>query len=131
MAFVQDLSRIQLFDGLPTDLVATVAGQCRWNRLADGEQVFDKDSESLDVYFVQSGGVRILTTGPDGREVALADIPVGQYFGELAAIDGKPRSARHPARTGIPRTAARVSRSRVSRARTPRADRPQPRQPGH
>ena len=94
MAFVQDLSRIQLFDGLPTDLVATVSGQCRWNRLADGEQVFDKDSESLDVYFVQSGGVRILTTGPEGREVALADIPVGQYFGELAAIDGKPRSAR-------------------------------------
>ena len=90
----QDLGPIHLFEGLPKDLVASVAAQCRWDRLAAGEQVFDKDSDTLDVYFVRSGGVRILTTGPDGREVALADVPAGQYFGELAAIDGQRRSAR-------------------------------------
>lgn len=95
MSFVvQDLSRIQLFEGLPADMIATVAGQCRWDGFHVGDQIFDKDSDTLDVYFVQRGGVRILNTGPDGREVALADIPAGQYFGELAAIDGLRRSAR-------------------------------------
>lgn len=90
----QDLNPIRLFEGLPEEALAAVAGQCRWNRFAAGEQVFDQDSDTLDVYFVQAGGVRILTTGPDGREVALADVPAGQYFGELAAIDGNRRSAR-------------------------------------
>lgn len=89
-----DLGPIHLFAGLPADLVASVAAQCHWERLAADAQIFDKDSDTLDVYFVLSGAVRILTTAPDGREVALADIPAGQYFGELAAIDGQRRSAR-------------------------------------
>lgn len=93
MALAEELSRIQLFEGLSPDLVAAASGQCRWRRLAAGEPVFDKDGDALDVYFVLEGGVRILTAGPDGREVALADIPAGQYFGELAAIDGLRRSA--------------------------------------
>lgn len=94
MELVQDLGPIRLFDGLPPETAAAVAAECRWNRFAAGEQVFDKDCDSLEVYFVQTGGVRILTAGPDGREVALADIAAGQYFGELAAIDGLRRSAR-------------------------------------
>lgn len=94
MERVEDLGAIRLFEGLPDDLVAAAARQCRWERLAEGAQIFDKDSDTLDVHFVLSGSVRILTTGPDGREVALADIAAGQYFGELAAIDGLRRSAR-------------------------------------
>ncbi len=91
---VQDLTGIGLFDGLPAERIADIAGQCRWQRIAAGSQLFDKDSDTLDVYFVQRGAVRILTTGPDGREVALADVTAGHYFGELAAIDGMKRSAR-------------------------------------
>lgn len=93
-AIVQDLGRIGLFEGLAPEVVGAVAAQCRWQGFAAGRQVFDKDSDTLDVYFVQHGTLRILTPGPDGREVALADIDGGQYFGELAAIDGMKRSAR-------------------------------------
>lgn len=91
---VQDLTGIGLFDGLPAETIAGIAGRCRWQRIAAGSQLFDKDSDTLDVYFVQRGAVRILTTGHDGREVALADVAAGHYFGELAAIDGMRRSAR-------------------------------------
>ena len=96
---VQDLTGISLFEGMSAELVGAIAGQCRWHRFALGSQVFDKDSDTLDVYFVRHGSVRILTAGPDGREVALADIGAGQYFGELAAIDGMKRSARVVATT--------------------------------
>jgi CRP/FNR family cyclic AMP-dependent transcriptional regulator len=40
-----------------------------------------------------SGAVRVLITPSPDREVILADINAGGYFGEMAAIDGQPRSA--------------------------------------
>jgi CRP-like cAMP-binding protein len=73
--------------------VAAIAGRCRWLEVAEGELLFDLDTDTLDVYFVLDGALRILT-GKPGREVALADVLAGNYFGELAAIDGRKRSAR-------------------------------------
>lgn len=90
----QGLDRVDLFDGLPAETVADIEAQCAWVQVEADQQVFDKESDTQDVYFVVSGTVRILTAGPDEREVALADVPAGNYFGELAAIDGMRRSAR-------------------------------------
>ncbi len=88
------LSRVSLFaDVLPAAL-REIEGRCRWLSFASGEQVFDKESDTLDVYFVIEGAVRILNCTGDDREVALADVLAGNYFGELAAIDGMKRSAR-------------------------------------
>jgi CRP-like cAMP-binding protein len=87
------LGGIGLFAGLGPEAIDVIARQCRWRRFDAGAQVFDAGNDTLDVYFVISGMVRILTNGPDNREVALADIGEGQYFGELAAIDGMKRSA--------------------------------------
>lgn len=88
------LSRVSLFAALPADSLRDVEGRCTWRRYASGEQVFDKESDTLDVYFVIEGAVRILNNAGDDREVALADVLAGNYFGELAAIDGMRRSAR-------------------------------------
>lgn len=90
----RDLSRIGLFEGLTPEALCDIQSQCVWRSVAAEQQVFDKDNDTQDVYFVTSGTVRILTNGPDEREVALADITAGNYFGELAAIDGMRRSAR-------------------------------------
>ncbi|MBY0429786.1 MAG: Crp/Fnr family transcriptional regulator, partial [Rhodospirillales bacterium] len=57
------------------------------------EQIIDSQSESRDVFFVVKGLVRVVNYSVSGREVTLDDIGVGGYFGELAAIDGQPRSA--------------------------------------
>ncbi len=88
------LSRVSLFADLAADVLRGIEGRCTWQRFASGEQVFDKESDTLDVYFVIEGAVRILNTAGDDREVALADVLAGNYFGELAAIDGMKRSAR-------------------------------------
>ncbi|MGE5504512.1 MAG: Crp/Fnr family transcriptional regulator [Actinomycetota bacterium] len=88
------LGRVDLFADLPAEAVREIEGRCNWHRFASGDQVFDKESDTLDVYFVIEGAVRILTTVGDEREVALADVVAGNYFGELAAIDGMKRSAR-------------------------------------
>jgi CRP/FNR family transcriptional regulator, cyclic AMP receptor protein len=88
------LARVSLFSDLGDTALGDIEARCNWSRVASGCQIFDKDSDTLEVYFVVDGAVRILTTGSDEREVALADVIAGNYFGELAAIDGMKRSAR-------------------------------------
>lgn len=87
------LSRFELFAGVAPADIGAIEASCTWHRIAAGEQVFDKESDTLEVYFVVTGAVRILTQSGD-REVALADVLAGNYFGELAAIDRMKRSAR-------------------------------------
>ena len=88
------LENIQLFAGLPVEAIAEIESAATWHQFAADEQVFDKESDTLEVYFVVSGSVRILSYITPDREVTLANVTAGNYFGELAAIDGKERSAR-------------------------------------
>jgi len=49
--------------------------------------------ETSDVRFVISGLVRIISRLSIGKEVILGEMGPGDFFGELAAIDGETRSA--------------------------------------
>jgi CRP-like cAMP-binding protein len=91
---LRSLEGIELFAGLSKAELGEIEKQVAWYQFAEGEQVFDQESDTLDVYFVVSGRVRILSRITPDREVALAEVSAGDYFGELAAIDGKERSAR-------------------------------------
>ena len=73
---------------------------------AAGEHIIDGQSDSRDVYFVIEWTVRVVNYSLSGREVALDDISAGGYFGELAALDGGPRSAFVMAQGGEAVTAA-------------------------
>lgn len=87
------LDHIDMLRGLPESLRAEAARLCRWKRYAPGEQIIDRESDSRDVYFVVQGAVRIVIYSASGRELTLDDLLTGAFFGELAAIDGLPRSA--------------------------------------
>ncbi len=88
------LEKIELFSGLPAEAIREIEGMARWSTYEAEQQVFDKSTDSLDVYFVVAGSVRILSHVRGEREVSLANVLEGNYFGELAAIDRKERSAR-------------------------------------
>ncbi|MEO5373118.1 MAG: Crp/Fnr family transcriptional regulator [Alphaproteobacteria bacterium] len=90
----QRLNGITLFSGLSPEAIAEIEALCVWHRFAEGEQVFDQEHKGRDVFFLAAGAVRVLTYTQTRREVALANVLAGDYFGELAAIDGKGRSAR-------------------------------------
>ncbi|MGE0737243.1 MAG: Crp/Fnr family transcriptional regulator [Alphaproteobacteria bacterium] len=70
-----------------------LARRCNWRDFKDHEQIIDRDSDSRDVYFIVRGAVRVVNYSYSGREVSYDDITEGGFFGEMAAIDGKPRSA--------------------------------------
>ena len=45
------------------------------------------------MYLIEGGRVRIFIHDEDGEDVTLAELSDGDFFGEMAIIDGKPRSA--------------------------------------
>ena len=66
---------------------------CSWRSYQEDQEIIGRESDSTDVFFVVSGTVRIVNYSFSGREISYEDIDAGHLFGELAAIDGKPRSA--------------------------------------
>jgi CRP-like cAMP-binding protein len=83
--------------GLLKDLTAAQRQQiektCRWRRYGADEQIIDREGDGSDLCFVVEGRVRVVNYSASGREITLDDIVAGEFFGELAAIDGRPRSA--------------------------------------
>ena len=67
--------------------------KCAWRRYRAGERVFERGSDSREVFFIVEGEINIVSFAPTGREVTFASGTVGDIVGELAAIDGEPRSA--------------------------------------
>ncbi len=89
----RSLSGIELFDGLAGSDRDALARLCRWRRYAAHKYIIGHQDETNDVYFIVGGRVRVTIFSPSGKEVSFRDLPAGKSFGELAAIDGAPRSA--------------------------------------
>ena len=91
-----DLHKIQeigLLKELSESELVTLSRVCSWQRYAANEQIIDRQSETNDVFFIIEGKVRVVNYSLSGRVITLDDIGAGGHFGELAAIDEKPRSA--------------------------------------
>lgn len=88
------LAGIGLLSNLSKRELAAIEKNCRWRRYASHQQIIDKEGHSSEIYFIVSGSVRIVNYSFSGRGIILDELLEGRYFGELSAIDGKPRSAR-------------------------------------
>ncbi|MCB1383132.1 MAG: Crp/Fnr family transcriptional regulator [Notoacmeibacter sp.] len=62
-------------------------------RFAPDETIVDFEDDTSDVYFIAGGEVRAILQVAIGKEVILGEFGRGGIFGELAALDGEPRSA--------------------------------------
>ncbi len=89
----ETLARIPLFHALREGDIRKLDTQCVWRRARAGECVLDYNEGGADLYFVATGKVRVRIQTISGKEAILRDIGDGEFFGELAAIDGLPRSA--------------------------------------
>lgn len=87
------LKEIRLLSELDDAEIAVVEKNCRWKSYGAGEQVIDQHSDTRDIFFVIAGRVRVVNYSLSGREITFDDLDPGSHFGELAAIDGLPRSA--------------------------------------
>lgn len=89
----ETLAGAKLLEGVDEDVRRELERHVNWRRFAAHEQIIDRQSETRDVFFVVRGRVRVVNYSLSGREITLDDLGPGEHFGELAAIDGEPRSA--------------------------------------
>ena len=90
---IDSLKHIRLLAELDDAEQAVVGKNCRWKSYDASEQIIDQHSDSRDIFFVVEGRVRVVNYSLSGREITFDDLDPGSHFGELAAIDGLPRSA--------------------------------------
>lgn len=93
MSEAGSLDRIRLLGALTPEARARLARRCAWRRYRAGATILTRDQAGSEVLLIAEGAVRVVNVSPSGREVAYAVIEAGGHVGELAAIDGAPRSA--------------------------------------
>jgi uncharacterized membrane protein len=87
------LRSIPMFEGLGDDDLEALASSLVEKKLKAGEMIFHQGDSGSEMYIVADGHVNIHLPGEASRRVSLKDIARGEYFGELALFDDKPRSA--------------------------------------
>jgi len=82
-----------LFQAMQPDELDGILRFAVERRVPRGQMIFQKGSDGSSLMAVLRGRVRISTVSAEGREIVLNMINPGEVFGEIALLDGKPRSA--------------------------------------
>lgn len=81
------------FVGLGPDTLAAISALARWQDWASGESVFHRGDEGNTLILLKHGRLRLSLSSAAGREILLGTVGPGGIVGEVALIDGHPRSA--------------------------------------
>jgi CRP/FNR family transcriptional regulator, cyclic AMP receptor protein len=90
---VELLGRVPLFAELSQKELEQVVSVAIPRSFPKGVRVFHEGDDSDACYIVRSGDLRVTREHSDGRAIALATLSSGDFFGELAMLDGGARSA--------------------------------------
>ena len=87
------LKGVDLFSALTDAQIGYIASMTVEQGYERGETIL-KESETSETFFlIASGSVKVIISAEDGRETILATLSEGDFFGEMALLDGEPRSA--------------------------------------
>ena len=92
-----ELARIlratDLFGSVPAEELEAIAAASRLRVFRRGQVVFTAGQTADTVIVVVSGRLKVVVRSAEGGELTLTVVQPGGVFGELAAVDGGPRSA--------------------------------------
>lgn len=87
------LAQNRLFEGIESEVLDEIAPDVRLVQLTAGEIVFREGDPGDLLYLVGEGSVKISKSGRGGQQETLGFIQAGNFFGEMAMLEGEPRSA--------------------------------------
>jgi CRP-like cAMP-binding protein len=90
---VEALGRCRLFAGLGPEALEGIARSLRIRRFRRGEVLFHEGDPGDALFIIASGAVKVVVPSEEGEEAILATLKRGDFLGELALLDGAPRSA--------------------------------------
>lgn len=91
--FATILGMNPLFSGLGAEAIASLARLCQTRRLPAGQTLFVKGDPGDALYGVRRGQIRIETGTSGGERLTIEVFGAGDLFGEIAVLDGRPRTA--------------------------------------
>lgn len=93
MSYAQLLAEVPMFSCLTQEDLNGLAALLQRRDYEKGEIIFHEGDVGTALYVVRKGEVLIRLSHEDGKEVVLSHLTRGDVFGELALLDGDPRSA--------------------------------------
>ena len=87
------LKSVSLFWDLEEKELGYISDKMVSKNFDNGNLIFLEESEGENLFFVVEGSVKITRLSKDGREVILAILNAGDFFGEMSLLDGESRSA--------------------------------------
>ncbi len=84
---------VPLFGSLDDAAAAELRRLLLTREVTTGVALFRAGDDGDAMYLIESGRVQIAVTDADEKEIVLAELARGDFFGEMAIIDGKQRSA--------------------------------------
>lgn len=89
---LQSLRRCRLFSHVDEQALNRLVSRMRLRRFHRHEVIFHGGDVGDSLQVVASGGVKITLTSAEGDEAIITALKPGDFFGELAILDGHPRS---------------------------------------
>jgi CRP/FNR family cyclic AMP-dependent transcriptional regulator len=102
------LGRVALFAELEPVELDALARAAERREFARDEAIFAVNEAADGLYVIASGRVKVCVSSAGGRELILATLGPGQFFGDMALLDDAPRSA--SVVTQLPTVAYRIKR---------------------
>ncbi len=89
----RQLEKVPLLSVLSPEQRGQLARRMRPRRLKPEQAIFLQGDPGDCMYLLLEGTIRVVSETPSGREVTLTLLGAGSFFGDMALLDGEPRSA--------------------------------------
>ncbi|HKY85419.1 MAG TPA: Crp/Fnr family transcriptional regulator [Pseudorhodoplanes sp.] len=82
-----------LFSGLSADIIERLCAYAKMKEIKRGATIFTKGEPGQSMFAVCGGTVKISVPSAEGKDAVFNFIDEGGIFGEIALLDGRPRTA--------------------------------------
>jgi tetratricopeptide (TPR) repeat protein len=110
---LKELKASTLFSSFVRETLVEIIASTELRSYDEGDIIVTEGEEGSSLFLIVGGTVKVFTRTDDGKNIALAELGPGDFFGEVSLLTGRPRTATITARTEV--TAIELDRASIDR----------------